>query len=335
MKKFYFLALILLSSGLFAAKALPPPMPLPELEKELDEAQEKFEKAKAMFNPWYAGPLLTPSAHVLPMGMINIQPYLFITNNYAQFNLQRKTHSIPHLFQTNTTFFFQTGIMPYVDVTFGPQFLTNHQNGVSYQGMGDLGVYFGITLLTETPYIPALKLSLSQSFPTGKYQKLDPKKQGLDALGSGAYQTKISLNASKVVWWWTLHPMSFRLSLGYSLPSQICVKGFNAYGGDVDTKGRVFTQGAYSAAFSFEYSLTQRWVFATDFSYSYSEKIGFQRLAGTDIATHPISEQLSIAPAIEYNFTSSIGALAGIWFPVYGKNTLQFLSGVLSLTAAF
>ena len=57
--------------------------------------------------------------------------------------------------------------------------------------------------------------------------------------GAGSYNTNLSFNISKVLWWVTLHPMNFRVSLNYSLPALVGVKGFNAYGGGTGTDGRV------------------------------------------------------------------------------------------------
>ena len=52
-----------------------------EIQTEIDDAQKQFEEAKKMFNPWYAGPLLTSSAHVAAPGTWNFQPYLYIIDN--------------------------------------------------------------------------------------------------------------------------------------------------------------------------------------------------------------------------------------------------------------
>ena len=80
---------LMTSFYLFSADQTPVPHEI--IEKELKSAEEEFREAKKMFNPWYTGPLLTPSAHILPPGYFNIQPYLFLTNNYARFNQSGKS----------------------------------------------------------------------------------------------------------------------------------------------------------------------------------------------------------------------------------------------------
>ena len=79
----------------------PPP---PEVvEAQLRDAEAEFNEAKEMFNPWYAGPLLTPGAHILPPGNINVQPYLFYISNYGRFDSHGHSHKISRLTTINPT----------------------------------------------------------------------------------------------------------------------------------------------------------------------------------------------------------------------------------------
>jgi hypothetical protein len=90
----------------------------------------------------------------------------------------------------------------------------------------------------------------------------------------------------------------------------------------------------FSSGVGIEVSMTQRWVLATDIVYKMQARTKFQ---GTTVA--PVgggfSDQLSLAPAIEYNWSPNLGAIVGAWFSVYGRNSPQFASGVCSLTYTF
>ncbi len=44
-----------------------------------------FEKCE---DPWFTGPLLAPSAHVVPGGYINLEPYLFYTVTTGAYELE-------------------------------------------------------------------------------------------------------------------------------------------------------------------------------------------------------------------------------------------------------
>jgi hypothetical protein len=78
-----------------------------------------------------------------------------------------------------------------------------------------------------------------------------------------------------------------------------------------------------------------------DIAYTYSAKTTFTGSPGTTALGTPASvggpfnEQLSLAPALEYNPNGNLGFIAGCWFSVWGKNSLDFVSGVASVTWTF
>ncbi len=339
MNKIWSLALVS-SFSLFAASPQNPPSP-EIVEEQLEDAEAEFQRAKKMFNPWYTGPLLAPSAHILPPGMFVIEPYFFITKNYAQFDEQGHAHRIPHLNQLNPLFIMQIGILNWMDAVISTQGLRNQQSGHSSTNWGDSSASLGFGLLSEGPYRPALLLSVKESLPTGKYQHLNPKKNGVDATGSGAYQTTLGLNISKLIWWVATHPMVFRLAQSWSLPAMVSVKELNSYGGGEDTHGKVRLGHSYSVDLGYEFSFTQRWVLALDFVYAYSQKTTFSghkgySAAGTpNVIGGPFRDEISLAPALEYNVNEYLGFIGGVWFSVWGRNSLDFVSGVFSFDYAF
>lgn len=324
------------------AKADEEPISPEVVESQLEKAERDFERAKKMFNPWYTGPLLAPSSSILPPGTSNVQPYLFVTDNYAKFDQHAHSHNIPDLISLKGTVVWQYGFAKRVQASFAPQLIRNSQSGHCSVSFGDtpVGIQFG--LFTETTYYPGLVFSVVETFPSGVYERLNPKKGGVDATGAGAYSTTLSLNVGKVVWWWfPKHPMRFRLSLGYQLNSDVEVDDFNAYGGGFGTDGRVSPGNTFSADFGYEFSFTQKWVFALDVVYVYSSKTTFSGNPGVDFTGAPasvggpFSDQLSLAPALEYNVSENFGYIAGVWFSPWGRNSLDFVSGVFSFTYTF
>lgn len=315
------------------------------VEQELVNAEQEFSDAKKMFNPWYTGPILAPSAHLMDPGSYNIQPYLFVTWNYGKYQQSGKMERSPTMFQVSPQIPIQIGITSWIDAVVTLQAQYNKENDRSYFDFGDLPISVGFPILKEGPYIPAILFSVQEVFPTGNYQKLNPTKNGIDATGAGAYTTNFYLNFGKVVWWWWLaHPMAFRLSLKYGVPSDVHVKGFNNYGGGYGTDGKVKPGQSFSADFGYEFSFTQHWAAALDIVYNYSFKTTFRGNLGrvgqdpTSQAASvggPYNDQLSLAPAIEYNWNENLGAIAGAWFTVWGRNSTAFASGVVSVTYTF
>ena len=47
------------------------------------------------------------------------------------------------------------------------------------------------------------------------------------------------------------------------------------------------------------------------------------------------STSIALAPAIEYNFTSRVGLIAGVEFSVAGRNTPSYIAPQVALTMAF
>ncbi|HEX2580275.1 MAG TPA: hypothetical protein VHK67_07735 [Rhabdochlamydiaceae bacterium] len=352
MKKFWLLG-PLLGLSLFADEPLEDNPPPPEVvEKQVVDAEKEFAEAQKMFNPWYAGPLLTPSAHILTPGYVNIQPYLFYINNYAKFDEHGHSHKISNTHTFNPIFPVLIGILPWMDLSFSFQGVWN-QAKKQYTGFwGDSKVGLGFGLLHEGPYRPAILFGISETFPSGRYQKLNPKKDGTDATGAGSYNTTLSLNLSKVVWWLTLHPMNFRVSFNYTLPALVSVKGYNAYGGGTGTRGKVRPGNQFQGDFGYEYSFTQKWVAALDVVYVYNRKTTFSGRSGFSspgsaaamggpspsvAATMggPFNDQLSLSPALEYNPNENLNFLVGTWFSVWGRNALNFASAVVTVEYTF
>src|SRR5690606_33928892 len=103
---------------------------------------------------------------------------------------------------------------------------------------------------------------------------------------------------------------------------------FNSYGGGFGTKGRVHPGGSFQADFGLEVALTQNWVLANDLVYTFQNATHFSGNPGTvspggapASVRSPYSDNLSLAPAIEYNFNSNLGLLVGTQFSVYGRNS--------------
>lgn len=312
------------------------------IQKELAQAEKDFQDAQSMFNPWYTGPLLAPSAHLIPPGDVNLQPYLFFTGNYGRYTNSGKYESTPTLFNFNPQLPGLIGVLNFMELIFNIQGQYNSREHESSWNFGDMSVGLGFQLIKEKPYVPALLFSVQETFPTGKYQNLNPNKGGVDATGQGSYVTRLGLNFSKLVWWWVPnHPMNFRLAVTYSIPTTVHVDGFNAYGGGYGTDGTVHPGQSVGVDFGYEYSFTQNWAGALDIVYTYAAATHFSGAKGVDATGapaevgSPFSEQLSLAPAIEYNWNENLGFIGGLWFTVWGRNSSAFVSGVLSVTYTF
>jgi hypothetical protein len=340
MKKSPF-ALIALINCLFGAEQPPPYQPA-EISQELSIANKNLAEAQKMFNPWYTGPILAGSASMLSPGNINIQTYLFSQDNHAVYNTQRNSTKVPHVWEISPNVSIQAGLTPWMDIAASPIFTSNNRGSHWYTGFGDLPIQLGFKVTNEGRYMPKMKVAISETFPTGKYQHLHATKQGTDAIGGGSYVTGLSYRLSKIFFWWTAHPVASRVVLTYNIPATVHVQGLNSYGGGEGTNGKVRPGHSFNTDVGLELSLNERWVFATDIVYQTTNRTTFRGSTGIDPLTglpHSIgagsSDYLQIAPALEYNWNNSLGVIAGAWFTVYGRNTPNFINYVLSLTYSF
>lgn len=309
--------------------------PLPVIEAELSDAQREFEIARSMFNPWYTGPLLTPSAHVLQPGHLNLQPYIFFTTNYGVYNERGSVVDTPDLFVINPSLSpAQIGLTKWMDIAVSVQVIYQRLQGVSYANFGDSSVTLGFGVMSETVSRPAVKFAVRETFPSGNYQEFSVRTAGVESTGGGAFVTTPSVNISKVVWWSIKHPMNIRTSLNFSFPSDVHVKGINSYGGDIGTRGTVSGGNNFAGNLGYEVSITQKWVFAIDGVYTYTWDRTFHGHTTAPVGG-PFNDQLSFAPAIEYNLSANGGFIGGVWFSVWGRNSSAFHSEIISFTWVF
>ncbi|NGX32643.1 MAG: hypothetical protein K1060chlam4_00693 [Candidatus Anoxychlamydiales bacterium] len=299
--------------------------------------------ADRAYAPWYTGPLLADNGTNTAKGMIDIQPYLYFRDTNGVYNKSWGHGATPSAFTFHAQLEFEAGITKWFDIKFIGNALYKDKEGKKSFEVGDTTVELGFQLLRDKIYTitPAIRLTLIGSFPTGKYKNLNPNKLGIDSSGSGSYETIFGFVVEKVVYWFDSHPIRFRLNPTYTYSPKVSVKNFNTYGGGFNTNGKVSPGGFFSGIVSFEFSFTQRWVFAMDIAQTYSGKTTFKGIPGTNqngsIAsnTKKNSNQTSIAPAIEYNFSANLGMLAGGHFSLREKNATDFKSGIISATYTF
>ena len=332
-KKIFLLSLI--SFSLFTET-------LPQITAQLDQAEKDYKIAKNMFNPWYGSPLITASGNVMPPKFVNIYSLLVVSDTYAINDSQRKRINIPDVTNISPVINIGVGIIPRLDASVTLQGIYTSQSGQDYFDIGDTTLNFGIAILREKPYVPALKMTLSQSFPTGNYEKFEATKAYVSSTGSGAYATTIGFATSKVVWWWVTHPMQFRFNCKFQLFSDVDVEGINSYGGGIGTDGTVSPGTAVYVSGSYEFSVTQHFVLALDLAYDYHDATtftgtpGFIALGVPASVGSPSKHSFSLAPAMEYVFNPKAVLTAGVWLSAYKTaNSRDFIAGFVSFSYGF
>lgn len=289
-------------------------------------------------SPWFTGPLLAPSGTTFPKGHIGFQPYVFYTDDYGVYNNRWKRENLPDTHTVNPMTAIFIGLTDKMDLEIVLNYFSNSRNGVSNHGFGDSSVEWGYQILKGVLHTatPDLKFTITEEFPMGKYENLNPANNGTDATGSGSFETTFGLTFQKLWAFVGGHFLRARWNFSYTIPANVTLNGFSTYGGAANTSGRIKLGNHFGTDLAFEYTLTRNWVPAIDFAYTVSAKNSFSGNPGTTALglSAPIStvssESFSIAPAIEYNINGNMGVIAGVWFGVTGRNTPEFISYVVS-----
>ena len=280
------------------------------------------------------------SSNTTGPGHLFIEPYLYFTSTFGYYDKNWKSHSQTSFYSLNPQTYVWVGLTSFLDLWIMPQVFYQFTKNQHSTQFGDLPIGFDIQILTDTPgtWHPSTELSIQATIPLGKYKNLNQAKLDTDSVGTGSFLPSLSLSSSKLFLLSNNHYLEPRLSFNYSIPTSVSVKNLNAYGGVLGTRGTIFPGNIFTCDLGFEYSLTLRWALACDIFYEHVDKTTFKgtpgkTLLGTSASIgHLSSEQISIAPSLEYNINSSMGFTGGFWISLMGRNSSRFATGVLSFT---
>jgi Putative MetA-pathway of phenol degradation len=252
---------------------------------------------------WWTGPLLAYSAHSLPQGHMLIEPYLYD----VAASRTDSVHSFTY-FLYGATDRLTVGMAP--DIAFTSARGAPDSSGV-HLGDTNLRAQYMLTAMDTDQDIPDLAVAVLQTVPTGKYDRLN---RASDGFGAGAYATSLAVY-SQMVWWMPNgRLLRTRLDLSEAFAPRVPVADASVYGTDAGFLGHAQPGNQFSADAAFEYSLTRNWVLALDLIYNHGNATFTRGIAAAkSIQLHSgSSDAFGFAPALEYNWTSNLGVLAGL-----------------------
>lgn len=318
----YFFCLLFISISLFADKVI-----VPKEQIEID-------------NPWFTGPLISPSAAVVPGGHFDIEPYFYFTAFTGSYGEDWHATEKPTLWINTFQPALEFGLTSWMDIQFYPTLNYNYQHHQAEWGIGDPVIVVDFQLLApsgvadKSPYI---KLVLSETFPVGKYRNFNPKKGSVEINGAGTFQSEIGLVIGKLLHIKDIYFILPRIYFRSVFQSSTHLKGFNAYGGGYGTNGRLYPGKLFEIDLSLEMNLSQNWALACDLVGIWTGRYTFRGKAGILAPGIPASStvgssaQFSLAPAIEYNWSDNLGVIAGGYFSFAGRNSQKFSSLIIAI----
>lgn len=297
----------------------------------------------AQADPWWTGPLLAPAGHSIPAGHTNVELYGFHTDNDGIYNRHWKlTHTASAISDVINPLFTH-GLTDKIDIQLGIPYVFNRTVKGSSNHISDTGVTLGYQLIEQknARWRPDVRFTIQEIIPTGRFLDLSPVNNGAGSTGLGSYQTAASLNFQLLTAFTDVHYLRTRLSISYVEASHVNIHSVSSYGGTPTTDGRIDPGNLASLDIAGEFSLTQNWVAVMEGYFAKRDSAVFRGFPGfkpdgtlASLGNDTV-EEITIAPAIEYNFNANVGIIGGVWFTLAGKDTAEFQSLVIALNAYF
>ncbi|MFL6550853.1 MAG: transporter [Povalibacter sp.] len=324
--------------GLISYLAFATPALAVEPSTTSDVARQSLDDA------WWTGPIVAAGAGTMPQGHVLVEPYVYDVIRQDRFDTNGDRHAVPRsdgfgsltYILYGVTDRFTAGLIPtfgYTDASEGSDSSGVQTGDVTLQGQ------YRLSKFREGSHVPTVSLVLQETLPTGKYDELGAHPN--DGFGSGAYTTTIALYSQYYFWMPNGRILRTRFNVSQAFSNTVDVEGVSVYGTGDGFRGEARPGDVFTANSSWEYSITRNWVFALDFVYQHDASTS---VTGSD-ATNGISEPVNVdsgsawrfgvAPAVEYNFNSRIGVIAGArWFAA-GKNTSATVTPVMAVNMVF
>jgi len=316
---------------------------------------------------WWTGPMLAPNAATLPAGRALVEPYLFDEVTVGHFDASGARHSAPREQDLGSLTYILYGLTDLMTVGVLPRFGYNvppDAPNSSNVGIGDLTLQaaYGVLQYHDGHYTPAVSLVVQETLPTGRYDRLE---RASDGLGAGAYTTTLGVYSQDYFWMPNGRILRARLDVTYAFSSSTSVHDQSVYGTPYGFSGHAYPGDVFTVDAAGEYSVTRNWVLALDVIYEHADST---RVSGSvppgsgsvppgsgtmppGSGTMPpgsgsaassaypsesgSSYSLGFAPAIEYNFSSTVGVLLGVRIIEIGRNTAATITPAIALNMVF
>ncbi|HZZ37747.1 MAG TPA: hypothetical protein VFE06_01370 [Acidobacteriaceae bacterium] len=234
-----------------------------------DDANPCVER-HSMSDAWFTGPMLANTAASAPRGHMLIEPYLYDVTTDGAFASNSARHSAPHQNSYGSLTYLIYALTDTTGIGLIPTFgYTTAANAPSSAGprSGDLSLLIQHRLTQSRPcrWMPTVSLAVEQTFPTGRYDNLGDRPTS--ATGAGAFTTTPEFLTQTWFWLPDHRIMRMRLNLTDAFSADVPVAGASVYGTSTGFRGTAQPGSSLYIDNAWEYSLTRRFVLATDITW--------------------------------------------------------------------
>jgi hypothetical protein len=275
----------------------------------------------AMQSARWTGPLLASTAETLPQGHFYTEPYFFDSISGG------KHHP-------GSSGYYQYGLAKDFTVGFQPNFAIGTESPNRTPTIGDFKLLSQLRLTRFTPEhrVPSVAVVLQEVIPTGKFDHLRPLQAGH---GSGSFATEVGVN----VQYYFLLKNDRLLRARFNFLQRFWhggnVEDRSVFGTAPGFRGHARPGNITTYIGAVEYSVTRELVLAFDVTREADArtKVRGRYEDGPLIEQDsPSSHYVSFAPAVEYNWSDSTGAIFGVWVIPKGHNTPASVTPALAIS---
>ena len=283
--------------------------------------------------------MLAPNATTLPRGHILVEPYLYDVTTQGSYDVNGVRQSAPHSHGFGSLTYVNYGLTDKLTVGMIPVFGHNQVSvGPSSPTLSlcDLTAQaqYRLKLFQEGSWVPTTSVTVQETFPTGNYDRLASPNVGL---GSGAYTTTLALYTQDYFWLPNHRILRVRFNASQSFSRNVNLQDISVYGTPEGFRGHANPGPGLLVDASWEYSLTRKWVLATDSTYrhQYNTPVtGYNILdAGRSVIrlNSGTSQAFALAPAVEYSWKRNWGVLLGMRLIPAGRNTSDTITPAIAI----
>ncbi len=308
-----------------------------------DEAQPApCAERHPMTDAWFTGPMLANTAATAPRGHVLMEPYIYDVVTQGNYAATGKHQSAPHQNTWGSLTYLIYALTDKVGIGFIPTFDYSTMTGAPSSagpGPGDLIAQLQrrVTQFQPCGWMPTISLAVQQTLPTGRYDRLGSRPT--DGFGGGAYVTTPEFLSQMYFWLPNHRILRLRFNVTDAISGTVPLEGASVYGTTAGFHGNARPGSSFYVDTSLEYSATRSWVLALDATY---RNTGNTRVTGsyplstgapgpTAQTNSGWSDEVGLAPAVEYSWKPWIGVLLGVRLFPAGRNTQDSITPAIAV----
>lgn len=306
------------------------------------DAQTMAPARQSLADAWWTGPMLANSAAMLPRGHLLVEPYVYDVDAQGSFDAAGTRHGSAASHSLGSLTYIIYGLTDRVALGVIPVLGYNATPPRSSRlAVGDpsLLVQFGLSKFRPGNSTPATAVSIEETFPTARYDRLGGRVG--DGFGSGAYTTTLEFLSQDYFWLPNGRVLRMRFDASHAMSSVARVNDESVYATAAGFQGRARPGASTFLDLSSEYSLSRAFVLALDVTYKHAAGtlVTGMDASGLSSAGDPAavssrsaaSDAVALAPAVEYSWSPLMGVLLGARIITAGRSTAATITPAIAI----